>query len=84
LDPSAATSIFATDMEKVQQATKMQREAQRIRLLAPTNDPIGRAFELELANGLVEDLQALLMLWLKAPGRLVRFDPIGDRGSLLP
>jgi len=47
-------------MEKVQKAIKMQREAQRRRLLAPANDPIRRAFDLELANGLDEDAQALL------------------------
>jgi hypothetical protein len=46
-------------MEKVQKAIKMQREAQRRRLLAPANDPIRRAFDLELANGLDEDAQAL-------------------------
>ena len=46
-------------MEKVQKAIKMQREAQRRRLLAPANDPIRRAFDLELANDQDEDTQYL-------------------------
>ena len=39
-------------MEKVRKSLKMQREAQRKRLLAPQNDPIWREFDLRCAQDL--------------------------------
>jgi hypothetical protein len=39
-------------MEKVRKSLKMQREAQRKRLLAPENDPIWRDFDLRCAQDL--------------------------------
>lgn len=48
------------DMEKVRNALKMQREAQRKRLLAPENDPIWREFDLRCANDLEHQSTELL------------------------
>ena len=47
-------------MGQVSQALKMQREAQRKRLLAPENDPIWREFDLRCATDLERQSAALL------------------------
>lgn len=47
-------------MEQVRKSLKMQRDAQRLRVLAPDYDPIRRDFDLKLANELERDAQALL------------------------
>jgi hypothetical protein len=47
-------------MSHVSQALKMQREAQRKRLLAPSNDPVRRDFDRQWADGLEMDAQAPL------------------------
>jgi hypothetical protein len=48
-------------MGQVRQALKMQRDAQRLRALAPEYDPIRRDFELGLATSLEAEAQELLM-----------------------
>jgi len=47
-------------MNDVRQALKMQREAQLRRALAPDYDPVRRDFDLELADEMVLEAQALL------------------------
>ena len=47
-------------MEQVRKSLKMQRDAQRLRALAPDYDPIRCDFDLKLADGLERDAQALL------------------------
>jgi hypothetical protein len=47
-------------MGQVSQALKMQREAQRKRLLAPENDPIWREFDLRCATDLERQSVELL------------------------
>lgn len=47
-------------MGQVSQALKMQREAQRKRLLAPENDPIWREFDLRCATDLERQFVELL------------------------
>lgn len=47
-------------MENVRAALKMQRDAQRRRVLAPDYDPVRRDFDLRLADELDREAQALL------------------------
>ncbi len=71
-------------MSHVSQALKMQREAQRKRLLAPTNDPVRRDFDRQWADGLEMDAQALLTpdqpLVLGAGGEIVPPASMGLQG----
>lgn len=71
-------------METVRKALKMQREAQRKRLLAPTNDPVRRDFDRQWADGLEMDAQALLTpdqpLVLGAGGEIVPPASMGLQG----
>ena len=48
-------------MSKVNQALKMQRDAQRRRALAPDYDPVRRDFELGLADVMEQEAQALMV-----------------------
>lgn len=48
-------------MSQVNQALKMQRDAQRRRALAPDYDPVRRDFELGLADVMEQEAQALLV-----------------------
>lgn len=48
-------------MGDASQALKMQRDAQRLRALAPEYDPIRRDFELGLADQMERDAQTLLI-----------------------
>ena len=48
-------------MSKVNQALKLQRDAQRRRALAPDYDPVRRDFELGLADVMEQEAQALMV-----------------------
>ncbi len=63
-------------MGDVKKAIQYQREAERKRALAPTNDPFRRSFDLQWADGLEEDAKALLK-----PDTEIE---IGSGGEIIP
>jgi hypothetical protein len=81
---ASCIKYIGPDMEEVRKSLKMQREAQRRRALAPDNDPFRRSFDLQWADGLEVDAQALLTpdqpLVLGAGGEIVPPASMGLQG----